>query len=114
MGWNTTVVVMNDSLGAIEQDPAFGRNFARACAEMHGSRHSIDVPALGHCNAATVIETHHADGTVLVAVGGNYGTRLHSTYGFCHHEREQKERLLRELADAFGYRIVRKSAKETA
>jgi len=30
MGYNTTVVVMNDALGSIEKDPEFGKNLVRA------------------------------------------------------------------------------------
>lgn len=111
MGWNTTVVVMNDSLHAIEKDPAFGVNLMRACADIHGSKRPIDVSALGHVNAATVIESHHADGTAICAIGGNYGTVLHSTYGYSHHERESQERLLRSWAEQLGFRLVMKEKR---
>jgi hypothetical protein len=78
MGFNTTVVVMNDALGYIESDPDFGKNLARAIARAWGGG-PVDVPAYGphgrgvHCNAAVVVETHHADHDVLVRVGGNRG-----------------------------------------
>ena len=87
MGYNTTVVVMNDALGAIANDPKFGESLQRAVCEAQRGK-PVDVPAYSyrngvdqewtgvHCNAATVIETHHADDTSLVAVGGNTGTSL--------------------------------------
>lgn len=76
MGYNTTVVVMNDALGEIAEDREFGARLARAIREVQRGK-PVDVPAHGkhgvHCNAATVIETHHADYDVLVRVGGNVG-----------------------------------------
>jgi hypothetical protein len=76
MGYNTTVVVLNDALAEIEQDPDFGKKLARAIRL--ASRGLQDVSAHGkHCmfaNAAQVIETHHADYDVLVKIGGNTGS----------------------------------------
>lgn len=72
MGWNTTVVVLNDALDQIKNDPKFGEKLYYACLEVQRGK-PVDVSAGYHCNAATVIETHHADIDVLVRVGGNYG-----------------------------------------
>lgn len=76
MGYNTTVVVMNDALHAIAEDQEFGKRLAHAIMEAFGGKR-VDVPAYGksviHCNAATVIETHHADHMVTVRVGMNSG-----------------------------------------
>jgi len=72
MGYNTTVVVLNDALSDIQTDPDFGRKLAEAClSAIH--RKKVDVPAGGCVNAATVIETHHANEFVTVRVGGNTG-----------------------------------------
>ena len=76
MGFNTTVVVMNDALSYIEADPDFGANLAAAIREAQRGK-PVDVRAGTsrgvHCNAATVIESHHADEYVNVRVGGNMG-----------------------------------------
>lgn len=76
MGYNTTVVVMNDSLSSIEEDPEFGKRLVHAILEVQRGK-PVDVAAHGKrmvcCNAATVIETHHADHFVTVKVGMNYG-----------------------------------------
>jgi hypothetical protein len=76
MGFNTTVVVMNDALDMIRNDPQFGARLADAVLRVTRGK-PVDVAAHGersvHCNAATVIETHHADYMVLVRVGGNFG-----------------------------------------
>lgn len=77
MGYNTTVVVINDALDYIAEDPLFGKRLAEAIkAAGHGG--AVDVAAHNtrggiHCNAAIVIETHHANLDVRVRVGGNYG-----------------------------------------
>ena len=76
MGWNTTVVVMNDALDCIRDDAEFGRRLYEAVLDARKGK-PVDVAAHGkhaiHCNAATVIETHHADYDVTVVVGGNTG-----------------------------------------
>ena len=112
MGYNTTVVVMNDSLDAIERDPEFGKNLSKAISQLRFGR-SVDVPALGHCNAATAVETHHADNTTLIAVGGNYATLLATSWGYSHHKTEDAERLLRAWADKLGFVLHKKPTKGT-
>lgn len=116
MGWNTTVVVLNDALDQIEKDPHFGANLARAVRHMPVARHHgesrVDVAAGNHCNAACVVESHHADSTVLVSVGGNLGIEQASTYGWNHHEPAGQERLLRAWADKLGFELVRKTGTQ--
>ncbi len=106
MGFNTTVVVMNDALHQIEEDKEFGRKLAQA-ALLTYNRGRQDVSAGNHVNAATVIESHHADGIHLIAVGGNYGQDLGYVGGY----RSTPEDMLRSLADQLGYRLVRKAKR---
>jgi len=76
MGYNTTIMVCNDELHQIAEDPNFGRDVARAserAAVLGGQPVGI-----GMTNAY-VIETHHADYEVLVKVGGNTGENITST-----------------------------------
>jgi hypothetical protein len=87
MGWNTTVVVLNDALGYIEEDPEFGKKLARAILGLSAppDRQRCDVSARRprggvHANAATVVETHHADAVVTVDVGGNTAVVVGSRY----------------------------------
>ena len=77
MGCNTTVVVMNDALSYIADDPLFGNRLADAIGQACSGK-KVDVAAISknggvHSNAATVIECHHADFDVMVKVGGNTG-----------------------------------------
>lgn len=123
MGYNTTVMVLNDALGYIEKDPKFGENLAKAIYQKSGLRDKgVDVPAHAyvdgeprgvHCNAATVIETHHADGTAIVAVGQNYGTKLDECYYVGRHDLyEGQLKILQQLASYMGYRLVKKAPKK--
>lgn len=113
MGFNTTVIVMNDAVDQIANDPDFGKKLAQAIMHLSVDRKPGDVSAGNHVNAATVIENHHADNTTLVAVGGNFATELLQTGRRRHHEVQGQEQLLRDLADKLGYRISKKPAKDT-
>jgi len=114
MGFNTTVVVLNDALGYIEDDPDFGKNLARAISEVGGRGGRVDVAARSsrggvHCNAATVVETHHADSTVIVAVGGNLGLELGRAWG---HKWNDKVAILKSLAANMGFYIRKKPERK--
>jgi hypothetical protein len=71
MGFNTTVVILNDAIHDIADDPHFAGRLAEAVAHHFGK--PVWVRAGSHGNAALVVETHHADDKVLVKVGGNTG-----------------------------------------
>ena len=74
MGYNTTVVVLNDALDSIEHDPLFGEMLAKEIR--HASfqpDEPLDVPARGFGSAARIIETHHSSDEVAVIVGRNTG-----------------------------------------
>jgi hypothetical protein len=111
MGFNSTVVVMNDALGDIEKDPEFGKKLSDAILHLSVDRSPQDVSAGCSVNAATVIETHHADQTSLIAVGGNYGTELCGVYNYRHHEEKVQVMILEALADKLGYKIIKKPKK---
>lgn len=113
MGYNTTVVILNDAIHQIKDDPEFGKNLhdavlGLALPEKYRSRY---VPSGHHCNAAEVIEHHHADGIKLVAVGANTGWDLEVEVHYTEAHKPGtalQEVLLRALADKLGYRVARK------
>lgn len=111
MGYNTSVIVLNDALNDIEHDPEFGKKLSRAViAAASGPSFrqpwDLDVSARGHCNAASVIETHHADQTTLVSFGGNMGVEQHRTYGWAHNEVATQVLMCRQWAAKLGFRLV--------
>ena len=71
MGYNTTVVILNDGIHAIENDKDFGKKLARAIsAAVSGEKQTL---YSGSGNVGEVVETHHADYDVTIKVGGNCG-----------------------------------------
>lgn len=111
MGYNTTVMILNDALESIENDPNFAKNLVRGVHLVTRGK-PVDIHAGGQHAAATVIETHHADSTSLVAVGGNDGISLGQFYYVGNpYEDKGKVAILKALADQLGYRIVKKPAK---
>lgn len=115
MGFNSTVVVMNDALHEIAEDENFGAKLAAAVQKLslgsrHIGEHGVDISSGGHCNAATAIESHHADNIAVVAVGGNCATVIGRSWGN-HHKKEDKLFILKQLADQFGYTLRKKPTK---
>lgn len=113
MGHNSTVVVLNDALDQIEKDADFGKNLARAIMTVNRSNGGVDVQAGNHCNAARVVESHHADYSALVLVGGNYGSEVGRTFGWSHHEKDKQLEMIKSILDDMGYRVVKKPTRKT-
>jgi dissimilatory sulfite reductase (desulfoviridin) alpha/beta subunit len=119
MGFNTTVVVHNDSLDVIAKDPNFGEKLAKAiiCLDYKGDKINSVSASNGnctHCNAVEVIETHHADQVIAVAVGGNYGVEIGYAGGWqaMGNEADKKVEMIRTLADSLGYTLRKKPQKK--
>lgn len=104
MGFNTTVIVLNDALSDIERDPEFGKKLAAAIRHIgaYCPKGGVNISARGHVNAATVVETHHADSNTIVVVGGNQATQIGFSFGD-----HDPEHVMRALAAQLGF-VVRK------
>ena len=95
MGFNATVVVLVDQLSAIEAAPNFGKQLADAV------RAKLNDPTERHIRApyvagqTQVIEAHHADSMMIVAVGGNTGQVL----GFGGGYRSDPDEMIKWLND---------------
>jgi len=107
MGFNTTVVVLNDALHDIKEDKEFGKKLADAISHRSVTKDGVDVSAGSHMNAARVIETHHADGLEAVLVGGNCGEDLGyiGSWQLDPGTPEGRKEVLRSLARLFGMKI---------
>jgi len=69
MGFQTTVIIRNDCLGDIRKDKEFGKKIHDAVTQGWGHM-PIDISSDCSFNVATVIESHHVDGYVLLLAGG--------------------------------------------
>lgn len=101
MGWNSTLVIMNDGLHVIKDDKDFGTKVYNAVNQLNISKIPIDAGPY-----ARAIEQHRADGTALIAVGGNTGVSLGEFYPYGSEAFEV--RMLKALADKLGYRVSKK------
>ena len=129
MGFNSVVMICNDCIGAIEDDPkgwwektwralnnilghSLSYEEAREEERKGGRRTALDLTgSYGHgCNANgyQAVWNCHASSTGLIAVGGNHATVLLQEYEVPHHSHEGQVKLLKALAKKLGYRVVKK------
>lgn len=116
MGFNSTVLILNDALHEIANDPQFGKKLADAIqmlslSEKHRGKYGVGIGAGYHANAATAIETHHASGNAIIAVGGNCATVLGFAFG-THHQEEDKLKILKALARELGYSLRKNTSRD--
>ena len=75
MGFNTTIVIYNDSLNEIKNDKDFGMKLYNAIID-NWSSNKPQVIFSGNSTAGYVIEQHHSNIDVIVEVGGNIGKKI--------------------------------------
>ncbi len=102
MGFNSTLVVLNDHLHLIGKDQSFGEQVERAVLKLSVSNEPVWLPS----GCAVAIEQHHADGYIPVLVGHNTGKALDFSVP-CHTEDMEMD-LLRRLAEKKGFNLHRK------
>lgn len=98
-GFNTTLVVMNDRLQDIANDPEFGKALATAIAEFGNS--TVRPYPTGH--GVYIIEQHgHELASVLIATDNKAECLM-----FLDDPKDAKQQIMRALAKELGYRIVK-------
>jgi hypothetical protein len=111
VGFNTTILFLNDAEYGLEGDTLFPSKLARAIRQIGGSGEKrIDVSVSNHVNGCCVIESHHADEVHLIAVGGNYAKDLGRVAGW--REMKDDEALLRGLANKLGFNVRKKPVRK--
>lgn len=108
MGFNTTIVLMNDCLSDIKKDSELGSKIHRAVLDSYSEAKPVDVAAMGSVNAMTVIESHHSSGMIPILIGGNCGIPMNDIYIPCPFDDKSELFLLKQLADKLGYKITKR------
>jgi hypothetical protein len=102
MGWNTTMLILNDHLSSIENDSDFGKRVASGVRQMGGSPTTpIEI------RGGLLIESHHADHCVPILVGGNYGWLVEKCFVRWSSSDPEKQ-LLEALAKKHGFDLTPK------
>lgn len=109
MGFNSTVLVLNDRLGEIERNPErFVKEMLAGINRSGYPDEQVDV----YTGQTTVMSCAHADTVTILAVGGNCATKLGQFHnGGHHHTEEEQVELLRQLADKYGFTLRKKPQK---
>jgi hypothetical protein len=108
MGFNSTIMICNDCIDAIEKDPAGWWTAAWEALSLGKLPQRFGI---GGCvNGFLAVAQHHADVHSVIAVGGNYATVLwQGMRGIAgHHEEADIIKLLKAAASKYGYRLVKK------
>lgn len=103
MGFNTAVVIRNDGL------PEIGTHADEFVAAVQARVVTGGEIAVGtHANVATIHAADRADAVVLIAVGGNYSTKVFTgAYAGPHHPQDGAVALLEQWAASLGYHLTR-------
>ena len=114
MGSQATVMVYVDAIHLIEKDLDFGRRLAEAIRDRGPRLDGTPVRVSSfQSDAAVVVETHHADTTVVVASGQNHAGVLGVGLGTADTP-EGRLSLVRALADEMGFTLAPKAVKPPA
>jgi hypothetical protein len=107
MGWNTGVLILNDAAHLMKADPArFVENLDRAMGEFNRKDGPVDFAIGNHVNGGSVFHQSHADNVGVYAIGGNHTRK----FGEVYNGGDTNElKLLKQLADQLGFRLVKKS-----
>jgi hypothetical protein len=112
MGFNTTIVILNDHLSTIGRDTQFG---AKVQAAIQEAALGCPVEVSGYGNSAVVVDSTHSGDKSVIVVGGNLGRVLNPYANERHrYPNEQAILLLETLAVLYGYKLVKKGADARA
>lgn len=102
MGYNTALMLLNDRLDSLENNPNAGKLIGEAVSRAYMERRAINISQIG----VTVMPSHHADETQVLKVKGN----LIESISVMHLRDDDKAALLKGLAEQLGYSLRKKKA----
>lgn len=99
-----TVLVNGNALDAIENDPQFGKNLARAIRANALSTTPTIIHAGCCINAATVAFQYPDDEVKVASIGFKHATILSDTISLVDHSSEQSKKLIiKDIVTKLGY-----------
>jgi hypothetical protein len=101
MGFNTALIILNDHLSSIKDDPNFGKKVRDACLEVWGGN-------TRHHSSFKVVTVAHAGDGAIIFMRGNTGWELD---GYAKDNRCPDDKAVEALtraADSYGYELVKK------
>jgi hypothetical protein len=104
MGFITTVVIYNDAMHQIPDDPTFGKRLHNAILKLYEGKPQD----IGHYGQA--VEGHHNSGIIPVLVGKGTGVPMGISISEVHDDVEME--LLKRLADNKGYLLRKRPTKK--
>lgn len=105
MGFNSTVMILNDHLGDLDKKTM--ETIVTICGSAHSSENMRERGCHLHGQEIEVMSVEHADVTTIIAVGGNHHSILGKVWGGRHHTSELRIKLLKNLVREMGYRLVK-------
>lgn len=110
MGFQTSIMLLNDAVDQLKTDTGFGPRLLDAILESSRKEYrerGVDVWLGNHANACVVLPSQHADNVQIVAVGGNYVRPFGTVWGGWR-DMQNNVKLLESLADQMGFKLVPK------
>lgn len=112
MGFNTSMLILNDCLSEIEQDPELGKKISQGVG-MLARGEQVNITTVGgkcRSNGITLVETHHADTDTVVMFGGNRAQVLSNAVWADAKEGDLSPdvKYLRSLAAQMGYTLTKR------
>ena len=101
MGFNSTFMILNDELHKLREVENLGEKISQSISLRPVDDWESPLP-----QGIRFIETHHADGNAIISAGGNCAQVL--GYTFCSNNKENIPEMLKQLADEYGYRLIKK------
>ena len=114
MGYNATVVILNDRLHEIEKDLEFGQKLSQLILMNDRKNYPHLKNTIPYHYGIDVAGVNHADVTSVVVTGGNCGTEIFSEYygDYDLNTQQGLTKLVQMMASKLGCKLVADNSEE--